>query len=391
MMDFIYKLYSYDNFTLYLTIALIVLVILFVLVFIFGKKDQKLEETKRLQKIELEKTQKLELEKQAEVAFKEETLATAVEVKPEEVSPVVEAPTMENTEVEQSPVEDVAPIFNDGEAMLTPNVSVDAEMNKEDVSPVVEGIFPSIDEMAQTMEGEKLEETPEVKEETPITTTTIPTPNDVNMIVFEPTKKEDEEVESLEEIVVPKSPNLHKDIEEEELPISVDNLASFKFDELDEQIEQELTTLESIKNQFNSIELPEVETNNSVEEVKVEDLPQVTEEKVEEPIKEEIPEIKETPKYERAEWPPKDEKKPFTPSQVFSSVFVPKVDDVDQNIVDEMPKVAASVVEDDEDEFELPELKAVDEIPLANSAKDEVVKEEMPKKENMFSFDDFIH
>lgn len=53
-MDFIYKLYNSDNFVLILTIILIVLVILFVIVLIFGKKDQKLEETKRLQKIELE-------------------------------------------------------------------------------------------------------------------------------------------------------------------------------------------------------------------------------------------------------------------------------------------------------------------------------------------------
>ena len=54
MMDFISKLYNNDNFVLYLTIILVVLVILFVIVLIFGKKDQKLEETKKLQKIEIE-------------------------------------------------------------------------------------------------------------------------------------------------------------------------------------------------------------------------------------------------------------------------------------------------------------------------------------------------
>lgn len=53
-MDFIYKLYNYDNFTLYLTIAIVVLIILFFVVLVFGKKDQKLEETKRLQKIDLD-------------------------------------------------------------------------------------------------------------------------------------------------------------------------------------------------------------------------------------------------------------------------------------------------------------------------------------------------
>ena len=59
MMDFIYELYKNDNFTLYLTIALVVLIILFVIVFFFGKKDHKLEETKRLQKIDLEEGNKV--------------------------------------------------------------------------------------------------------------------------------------------------------------------------------------------------------------------------------------------------------------------------------------------------------------------------------------------
>lgn len=54
MMDFIYDLYQNDNFVLYLTIALVILVVLFVVVLFFGKKDQKLEETKRLQKLELD-------------------------------------------------------------------------------------------------------------------------------------------------------------------------------------------------------------------------------------------------------------------------------------------------------------------------------------------------
>lgn len=54
MMDFIYELYQNDNFVLYLTIALVILIILFVLVLIFGKRDQKLEETRKLQKIEID-------------------------------------------------------------------------------------------------------------------------------------------------------------------------------------------------------------------------------------------------------------------------------------------------------------------------------------------------
>ena len=73
MKDFIYELYQNDNFTLYLTIALVILIILFVIVFFFGKKDEKLEETKRLQKIELD-TFKKEEEAPAKLEVKEEPI-----------------------------------------------------------------------------------------------------------------------------------------------------------------------------------------------------------------------------------------------------------------------------------------------------------------------------
>ena len=72
-MNFIYELYKDDNFTTYLVIALVVLVALFIVVLIFGKKDQKMEETKRLQKIDPDafKEDKKEPEK-VEIAKKEE-------------------------------------------------------------------------------------------------------------------------------------------------------------------------------------------------------------------------------------------------------------------------------------------------------------------------------
>ena len=81
MMDFIYDLYQNDNFVLYLTIALVILVILFVVVLFFGKKDQKLEETKRLQKIELDNAfkEEKELPEKIEVKVKND------DVKKEEV------------------------------------------------------------------------------------------------------------------------------------------------------------------------------------------------------------------------------------------------------------------------------------------------------------------
>ena len=232
MKDFIYGLYQNDNFTLILVIALVVLIIAFVVVYFFGKKDQRLEETKRLQKIDLD-------------AFKQEEKAPEkVEVKEE--------------------------VKNEPEVKETVN---------EDVN--VTEFIPDLKE--------------EIEEE-------------VNI----PLKKEEE--------VKP----LFKDHEEEEKPISINELAS---DLEDEKLESDLNSLESIKNEFNSINIPEVK------------------EEVEKPV--------------------------FKPSpQIFSSVFVDKKE---ENIVSnneeehvteikkkEKPmdaKLFSIINDEDEDDIELPSLK----------------------------------
>lgn len=232
MKDFIYGLYQNDNFTLILVIALVVLIIAFVVVYFFGKKDQKLEETKRLQKIELD-------------AFKQE------EKVPEKVE-------------------------------------VKEELKKEDE------VKETIDEDVNVTEF-----IPDVKEEIE---------EEVNI----PLKKEEE--------VKP----LFKDHEEEEKPISINELSS---DLEDEKLENDLSSLESIKNEFNSINIPEVK------------------EEMEKPV--------------------------FKPSpQIFSSVFVDKKE---ENIVsnneeehvteikkEEKPmdaKLFSIIDDEDEDDIELPSLK----------------------------------
>lgn len=232
MKDFIYGLYQNDNFTLILVIALVVLIIAFVVVYFFGKKDQKLEETKRLQKIELD-------------AFKqEENVPEKVEVKEE---------LKKEDEVKETINEDV-------------NVT---------------------------------EFIPDVKEEIE---------KEVNI----PLKKEEE--------VKP----LFKDHEEEEKPISINELSS---DLEDEKLENDLSSLESIKNEFNSINIPEVK------------------EEVEKPV--------------------------FKPSpQIFSSVFVDKkeeniVSNNEEEHVTEIKKEQKpmdaklfSIIDDeDEEDIELPSLK----------------------------------
>ena len=232
MKDFIYGLYQNDNFTLILVIALVVLIIAFVVVYFFGKKDQKLEETKRLQKIELD-------------AFKQEEKA------PEKVE-------------------------------------VKEELKKEDEEK------ETINEDVNVTEF-----IPDVKEEIE---------EEVNI----PLKKEEE--------VKP----LFKDHEEEEKPISINELSS---DLEDEKLENDLSSLESIKNEFNSINIPEVK------------------EEMEKPV--------------------------FKPSpQIFSSVFVDKkeeniVSNNEEEHVTEIKKEQKpmdaklfSIIDDEEEEdIELPSLK----------------------------------
>lgn len=49
MQDVLNQIYSIDNIIVYIIIAIAILVILFLIILIFGKKDKKLEETKRLE------------------------------------------------------------------------------------------------------------------------------------------------------------------------------------------------------------------------------------------------------------------------------------------------------------------------------------------------------
>ncbi len=242
MKDFIYELYQNDNFTLWLTIALVVLIILFVIVFFFGKKDEKLEETKRLQKIEIDSFKK-----------KEET------------------PT--KLEVEQKP--------------------------------------------------EEIKTEPEVKEAPKVN-------EEVTVTEFTPIIKEDED-----EIELPKQAPavkpIFKDHEEEESPISINELPLLAQDDKDKELEGKLNSLEAIKNEFDSIDIPKA----------------------------------------------KEEEKPiFKPSpQIFSSVFVNKEETVTklEPEKEEEPNKTSNIfiIEDDEENMELPALKKEETKPLINDEKKE--------------------
>ena len=295
MMDFIYELYQNDNFVLYLTIALVILIVLFVLVLIFGKRDQKLEETKRLQKIDVD-------------AFKEE--------KKDEVK--VEVPTKEPEEIKTEKVEEV----------------------KEEIKPVTTEepkVTKSIFDDTQVLPIADKVENKAADEEIKVTT-------------FEPIKVEEKQEEPAVEEANKKEVNKPLiDIEEESKPINIKELDEINFDDIN--LEKDLGELENIKNEFDSIKIPEVK--------------EVKEEKKEEKVIE------------------RNETKPFKPSpQVFSSVFVkkeePVVEEVKEEIkTEEKPKVNLFSIQDDEEEIELPPLKSTEE-----------KKEETKEEVKTFSFDD---
>lgn len=295
MMDFIYELYQNDNFVLYLTIALVILIVLFVLVLIFGKRDQKLEETKRLQKIDVD-------------AFKEE--------KKDEVK--VEVPAKEPEEIKTEKIEEV----------------------KEEIKPVTTEepkVAKSIFDDTQVLPIADKVENKATDEEIKVTT-------------FEPIKVEEKQEEPVVEEANKKEVNKPLiDIEEESKPINIKELDEINFDDIN--LEKDLGELENIKNEFDSIKIPEVK--------------EVKEEKKEEKVIE------------------RNETKPFKPSpQVFSSVFVKKEDPVVEEVKEEIkteekPKVNLFSIQDDEEEIELPPLKSTEE-----------KKEETKEEVKIFSFDD---
>lgn len=132
-MNFIYDLYQKDNFVLILVIILIVLVTLFVLIYFLGKKDEKLEETRKLQKLELDA---FKTDEENSVALEvEEKQNTLEEVKEEEknVSEVSEEP-VNITLFEPSPAEEevelpienvVKPLFSDKDSDEAKPISLD--------------------------------------------------------------------------------------------------------------------------------------------------------------------------------------------------------------------------------------------------------------------------
>lgn len=124
MDNFLNNLYSYDNFGIYLIIAIVILVILFFVILFFGKKDKKnreLEETKRLEKLNPDLFKIDNAEKPIE-----NIEDNKIE---EEIKPIINEPTIEP---------EVA-IVEEKEEITTPDLTIENEpiLEKEEEKPLI--------------------------------------------------------------------------------------------------------------------------------------------------------------------------------------------------------------------------------------------------------------
>lgn len=248
MDNFLNNLYSYDNFGIYLIIAIVILVILFFLILFFGKKDKKnreLEETKRLQKLNPDLF-KLDDEKDKVESIQENKIEEE-EIKPiinEEESLVDNGPTIIDENIsENNEVEEIKPILTKEEEkpLVIEEEPIKIEEKKEEELPEIPAYNPS--EIAKEVEEIK-EENKEVEHinEPEEKVEKITTPN----------------VEVFSSVYVPKE-EIPK-VEEEKLVIDNEDdefeLPALKTDEEEELISEPQKQKEN--NSFSSVDLDSI-------------------------------------------------------------------------------------------------------------------------------------
>lgn len=181
MDNFLNNLYSYDNFGIYLIIAIVILVILFFLILFFGKKDKKnreLEETKRLQKLNPDLF-KMDDEKDKVESIEENKIE-------EEVKPIIN---------EEESIKDTKPeIIKENISENNEDEEIKPILTKEEEKPLI------IEEEPIQIEEAKEEELPEIPAYNPVEIT-----KDVEEIKEENKEVEvaKEEKEKLEKITTP--------------------------------------------------------------------------------------------------------------------------------------------------------------------------------------------
>ena len=248
MDNFLDNLYSYDNFGIYLIIAIVILVILFFLILFFGKKDKKnreLEETKRLQKLNPDLF-KLDDEKDKVESIQENKIEEE-EIKPiinEEESIIDNGPTIIDENIsENNEAEEIKPILTKEEEkpLVIEEEPLIIEEKKEEELPEIPAYNPS--EIAKEVEEikEEIKEVEHINEpEEKVEKTTTP-----NVEVFSSVYVPKEEIPKVEE------EKLVIDNEDDEF-----ELPALKTDEEEELISEPQKQKEN--NSFSSVDLDSI-------------------------------------------------------------------------------------------------------------------------------------
>jgi len=280
MEEFLNKLYSYENFGIYLIISIVVLIILFFVILFFGKKDKKereIEATKKLQQINAD-------------AFKDDSIVETVEVN-NNLTENIQVDSVNNNDLEEQ-ISDVTPVIEEVPTIMNNTEESEEYEIPEPVLPTVEQ--PQIEVTEPTINLNL--EIPEVPVVEPV--------KEINNELSSIEQKEEFNISTIEEI----SPILEK-IEEKQLVFNDTNIEDVPVVPVIEQIEEKV--VEPIVS--DEVEVPTFnfdEIVKSVEETKKPEntytrgpqifssvyVPEKEDVKVEEEPKIEIPEIKEIPK-----------------------------------------------------------------------------------------------
>lgn len=150
-MDFLTKLYSNDNFGIILFTSISILVLAFLIILFFGKKDQKerkLAETKVLSTNKNDEKEK--------VAFEEKSESKQLEIQPtieNTVEPIVPFTATPNVEVVNEPIAPPIvekPIENEVSEPLPPKTDFDFDALAASISKELESIGVDTDELENT-------------------------------------------------------------------------------------------------------------------------------------------------------------------------------------------------------------------------------------------------
>lgn len=289
MQEFIESLYDIPNFKSYIAIAIAVLVVIFLIVLLTGKKDKKLEETKRLEKLDLdafkENSEAVKLETVSLSEPKEEDLSNNESILPEKglisnkleqlniftndeinidsFQEEVKVPALKTEEVPDSSVlESISQITNspvlepvkEEELQINTPIVVEPIVESENATeptaePVFEVELPKIKEVEPTISFESL--IPKIKEEIPVEPITPSFIESMNLenasINIEPSPSfedlSDNKFFESNEVVEKEASNIKF---EDVIPSEEIVLPEFNFDSMRAEIKEEIKTPSAI-------------------------------------------------------------------------------------------------------------------------------------------------